>query len=200
MGVVSPQGIEVGSQEPRGGDGCFRELNAEADRLELTGEARERYLRGAEQTLGWTSLLGRARGSHVLRAVALLTAGVALAYGLGTSTSTAASTPSSWPPPTAAPVCIVSNPVSQNHADVSGPEAQRVCDWASNVDLQRLGPLNGSVEMHGSFGGDWEGPAIFNVFWPDGTQAVVRTPRGDNLSPRQFGAELARADVTVDAG
>jgi hypothetical protein len=149
---------------------------------------------------GRESLLRHVLALSVVRVAALVTAGIVLAYGLGTATSTAASRPSPGSPPTPAPVCIVSNPTRQAYADVSGPEAQPVCDWASNADLQGLGPLHGSLEMQRSFGGGWEGPAIFTVTGPDGTQAVIRSPRGDSLELRQFGAELTRAEMPVDAG
>jgi hypothetical protein len=88
----------------------------------------------------------------------------------------------------------------QAYADVSGPQAQPVCDWASNADVQGLGPLHGSLEMRGAFGGAWEGPAIFTVIGWDGTQAVIRSPRGDSLELRQFGDELTRAEPPADAG
>jgi hypothetical protein len=134
------------------------------------------------------------------RVAALVTGGIALAYGLGSSTSTAAPRPSAGSSPTPAPVCIVSNPAMQAYADVSGPEAQPVCDWASNADLQGPGPLHGSLEMRGAFGGGWEGPAVFTVMGADGTQAVIRSPRGDSLELRQFGDELTRAELPAGAG
>jgi len=134
------------------------------------------------------------------RVAALLTGGIALAYGLGSSTSTAVSRPSPGPSHTPAPVCIVSNPTLQEYADVSGPQAQPVCDWASNDEVQGNGPLHGSLELHGAFGGGWEGPAVFSVIGADGTQAVIRSPRGDSLALRQFGDELTRAEVPAGAG